>query len=67
MDKEMQIAEWRQKARDGTLTKEEMKEAIIAMREGRISASKAGVKSRTKKEAVDGDALLDDLFGDSAK
>ena len=40
---------WRAKAAEGTLTTEEMKEAISALRAGRVSASAASDKSRAKK------------------
>lgn len=60
------IAIWRQKALDGTLTVEEMKEAILARREGRISASYASDTARRKKakaEIPSADALLSELEG----
>ena len=43
------IATWRQKAADGTLSLEEMKEAIQALRGGRVSAAVASEKSKAKK------------------
>jgi hypothetical protein len=47
------IAIWRQKAIDGTLTIEEMKEAISALRQGRVSAGIASATSRAKKAKVE--------------
>ena len=44
-----QIAQWRQKAADGTLTQDEMKEAIKLLRAGRVSAAYASDASRRKK------------------
>jgi hypothetical protein len=55
---------WRQKAADGTLSIEEMKEAVLALREGRVSASAASDKSRAKKAAKaipSADDLLNEL------
>lgn len=43
------IAVWRQKAIEGTLTDEELRQAILIMREGRIGASIASDASKTKK------------------
>jgi hypothetical protein len=42
---------WRKKAEEGTLTIDEMREAVQALREGRVSASAASDKSRAKKAA----------------
>lgn len=58
------IALWRQKAIDGTLTQEEMKEAIVALRGDRRSAAHASDKSRrTKAKAAipSADDLLSEL------
>jgi hypothetical protein len=44
----MKIAEWRARALDGTITPEDMKEAIISLREGRVSACFASAASRAK-------------------
>jgi SpoU rRNA methylase family enzyme len=52
------VAEWRQKARDGALTLEEMKEAIAFLRQERIMMPPS--KASTKK-TVDADALLGEL------
>ena len=60
------IANYRAKAADGTLTLEEMREAIILMRENRVTAQAAPAAkrlssgSRTKKP-VDATALLNEL------
>lgn len=65
---EMKIKLWREKAAAGTLTMDEMKEAIIILRAGRLAASEAasktastGGKSRAKKTPVDAQALLDGI------
>jgi plasmid rolling circle replication initiator protein Rep len=58
------IAVWRQKALDGTLTLEEMKEAVKLMREGRVSAASASDSSRrktAKAEIKSADEMLDEL------
>lgn len=61
-----QIAVWRSKALDGTLTAEEMKLAIAALREDRVGASVASEKSRRAKAKVavpSADDLLSELGG----
>lgn len=60
------ITVWRQKALDGSITIEEMKEAIIALRQGRIGAAIASDASRRKKakaEVPSADDLLGELEG----
>lgn len=39
---------WRDKAKEGTITLEEMKEAVMLLREGRVSACFASKKSKEK-------------------
>jgi hypothetical protein len=46
------IAIWRQAALDGTLSVEDTREAILALRAGRVSASIASDTSRAKKAKV---------------
>jgi lipopolysaccharide export system protein LptC len=62
------IQQWRAKAREGTLTKEEMKLAIAAMRGERVGAGAVSTASKAKKastaakkQPVDTDALLGEL------
>ena len=61
---------WRQKSRDGTITREEMKEAIAAIRKERVGASAKSAVSRERKATatakakvapIDSDALLGEL------
>ena len=54
------VAEWRQKARDGTLTLDEMKQAIIYLR-GERTAMAATSKTKSKAPSVSGDDLLSEL------
>lgn len=60
---------WRQKSREGTLTQEELREALAALREGRLqaAATSATSKARTAKTranaAVNSDDLLNQLEG----
>lgn len=59
---------WRQKAIEGTLTKEEMREAIVLMRGERRSAAVASETARKTaakktKPQLDGDDLLAELGG----
>lgn len=67
LDLQMKVAEWRRKAREGTLTKEEMKDAIQVLRRGRslIAAASGGSKiNRAAKAAKpNGDDLLSELEG----
>lgn len=67
---ESKIAIWRAKAAEGTLTIEEMREAIIELRQGRVSAAYASEGARTKKAAaskpaasIDPNDLLSELEG----
>lgn len=58
------IAEWRARALDGTLTLEEMRDAISLLRAGRVSAAAASDSSRRAKAKVaipSGDDLLKEL------
>lgn len=58
------IALWRQKAVQGTLTQEEMKEAILALRADRVGAavaSAASKRSKAKAEIPDADDLLAEM------
>lgn len=42
------VAVWRQRAVEGTLTREEMREAIALLRQGRVGAAIASETSRKK-------------------
>lgn len=59
------LALWRQKSIDGTITLEELKEAVRIMRSDRHAALDAQMKSssgpRAKKAPVDTAKLLNDL------
>ena len=58
---------WRQKAREGTLTQDEMREAIEILRQGRTAAAATSAASRERKATakakanVNSDSLLDEL------
>lgn len=61
---------WRQKAADGTLTIEETRQAIAAIRKERVGAAAVSATSKANKAAaaakkapVDSDALIDGLMG----
>lgn len=63
------VQTWRARAIDGSLTREEMKEAITALRAGRVGASIASDKSRrakAKAEIPDAMDLLAEMGGESA-
>jgi hypothetical protein len=58
------IALWRQKAVQGTLSPDEMKEAILALRQDRIGAavaSAASKRTKAKAEIPDADDLLAEM------
>lgn len=64
---QMKVAEWRTKARAGTLTLEETKEAIKVLRQGRslIAQATGGSKTNAKAKSAkpSGDDLLSELEG----
>lgn len=66
---QLQIMAWRAKSREGTLTQEEMKEAIAALRKDRGSVPQATAGSKTTRSRAaaakkpDGDDLLSQLEG----
>ena len=57
---------WRQKAREGTLTQDEMREAIAALRQDRVGAATTSEKSREKRATTRAKANInsDDLLGE---
>ncbi len=64
------VSYWRKKAREGTLTVEDMKLALAAIRAERQASSAVSAKSTTAKATkaakaapIDSDALLDGLKG----
>lgn len=59
------IAEWRQKIRDNTITQEELREALIVLREGRkrAAAVSAASRARAAKAPINSDDLLSELGG----
>lgn len=63
-----QLKEWREKANNGTITQEELKEAIAFLRAGRVSACFAtkAVKAKVNKQPLPNfDELLELLKGAS--
>lgn len=54
---------WREKALAGTLTQDELRDAIILLREDRVRAAAVSTKSKAKKAPVDADAMLGELEG----
>jgi hypothetical protein len=60
------IADWRRKATEGTLTLPEMREAILHLRAGRVSAANASATAKRKKaiaEIPHAEDLLSELKG----
>lgn len=70
-DTQAQLAVYRQKARDNTLTQDEMKDAIRLMRSERVGAAQVSASSRAAKSIAkekakpkakpNGDDLLSEL------
>ena len=61
------IQEWRRKCTDGTITLEEMREAIAAIRKERVNAQETSTKSKAKKADAKAKAQpinSDDLLGE---
>lgn len=54
-------AERREKARAGALSTEEMRQWIVAVRAGRVTASRTSAASRTKAAPINVDTMLDEL------
>lgn len=66
LDLQLKFAEWRRKTADGTITLEEMKEAISLVRAGRMAASQAAQSTKraaAKKVVPNADDLLGELEG----
>jgi hypothetical protein len=61
IEMQVKVAEWRQKARDGTLTLEETKEAIKFLRAERVAMPPAKQSARKASAAVNVDNLLGEL------
>jgi hypothetical protein len=60
------IAAWRLKAAEKTLTLEEMKEAVIYLRAGRVNAASSAAATKRKKAIAaipSADDMLSDLEG----
>ena len=60
---ELKVAQWRHAAAMGTITTEEMIEAVKVIREGRLAAAAASTtakKAVAKKVIVDANDLLDE-------
>ena len=57
---------WRQKAADGTITLDEMREAIAAIRKERVNAQERSTVSKTRKAKKEANANVnsDDLLGE---
>lgn len=63
---QQKIASWRLKCADNTITQEELREAIIHLRQDRVAASQASTASRAKKAAAvipHADDLLAEIKG----
>ena len=49
LELQAKIASWRLRAAEGTLTLDEMKEAILYLRAGRVQAANASASAKRKK------------------
>ena len=68
LELQAQIQIWQQRAADGTMTQEEYKKVILALRQERRGAAEASAGARKKKAAAavpvpDADDLLSELGG----
>ena len=66
LELQAKIATWRLRVADGTITQDEMKEAIIHLRAGRLAAAQSAAASKRKASiaAIPAAAdLLDELDG----
>lgn len=61
LDTQMRIAELRDKARSGTMTLDDCKEAIAFLRKDRLAMPAAKTAPRTKAAAINADDLLAEL------
>lgn len=67
LEMQVKVAEWRRKITDKTITDDELKEAVVWLREGRQSAAASAKPKRVSAakaaESVNSDAMLDELKG----
>lgn len=63
LELQMKIAEWRRKAAEGTLALDEMKEAIVMLRQGRVAAANASAVAK-RKVAAKVIPAAEDLLGE---
>jgi len=66
LEMQAKLAEWRKKSAEGTLTLEEMKQAIVELRAGRQAAGAAASVAKRKAAAKvipNADDLLDEIEG----
>lgn len=64
LELQAKIADWRRRSTEGTLELSEMKEAILHLRAGRVSAANASAASKRKKaiaEIPHADDMLNEL------
>lgn len=65
-DFHLKLAEYRRKSADGTITLDEMREAVRLMRQGRVAAAEANAKAKkaaSGKPTVNAADLLSQLEG----
>ena len=63
LDLQSKIATWRLRAADGTLTLDEMKEAFVFLRQGRLAAASSAATAKRKK-AIAEIPHADDMLGE---
>lgn len=66
LELQSKIANWRLRAAEKTLTLEEMKEAVIYLRAGRVNAASTAAATKRKKAVAvipSADDMLSDLEG----
>ena len=63
LDINSKVENWRAKAEAGTLTRDEMKEAIVYLRSIRKQATTKAKKKGTSKKVINSNELLNELEG----
>jgi hypothetical protein len=61
LELQQKISSWRLRAAEGTLTLDEMREAILHLRAGRVNAQNASAASKRKKAIAEIPAAADML------
>lgn len=58
------IAEWRRKSAEGTMTEDEMRDAIVHLRAGRLAAANAAATAKRTAKKTSAPPPVDDLLNE---